>query len=205
MPTGSSSKRSACRLACARRATRCGPAEPLALFASRERLDSRARELKLIGRTHDLVPGRFVHRDAVAATPLAHFALGLARDAHSIEARSGPALSQPVEEQTSLALERRRRTELPGVKHDGEHAVQYALLARLLVMPRPAAGKRATEQLGRDRHAVALVLTESEHRAERRHHRIAGIGGRIAFRVDQASRRHFLALVVRHAELALRD
>src|SRR3954470_21431753 len=184
-----------CGPAAAGRAARPGLHARKGLRASRQPLNARARELQLVRRAQDLFPGRLVHGDAVAAAPLAYLALRLSCNAHAIEARRRPTLSQPIEEQARFAVEGSRGTKLPSVEQDGEHAVQHALLARLVVMPRAATGKRATEQLARDCHAVALVLAKGEHCAERRNHRIARIISRRALRIDQASGRDLLALV----------
>src|SRR5256885_9251613 len=50
-----------------------------------------------------------------------------------------------------------------------QHAVQHALLLAFFIVPGAAPAQRAAEQLARHGHAVALVLAERQHGAERRH------------------------------------
>src|SRR3954462_13017142 len=84
----------------------------------RNRLDAAARQLDLVRGALDLFPGGVVDGHAVAAARRAHLALGLARQAHAVEAQGGPRLAQPIEEQARLALEGLCRAELLHVEHD---------------------------------------------------------------------------------------
>ena len=121
-----------------------------------------------------------------------------------IEAGRGTRFAQPVEEKPRLALEHRRCAQALRVQNDRQHAVHDALLVRFVVVPRATTGQRAAEQLAGERHAIALVLAEGEHGAERWHHGIARILRRIALGIDQTTERHLVALVVRDAQLSLR-
>src|SRR3954468_20923817 len=64
------------------------------LALERNRLDAAARQLDLVRGALDLFPGGVVDGHAVAAARRAHLALGLARQAHAVEARRGPRLAQ---------------------------------------------------------------------------------------------------------------
>ncbi len=172
--------------------------------AARQGLDRRGGEPELAARGEDFLPRRRVDRHAFALTPLARLALGLARDAHPVESRRGRRFAQPVEKQLRLAREGIRRPEALRVDEDRQHAVDDAAPHAFLVVPGAARSQRAAEQLAGDRHAVALVAAEGEHRAVRRQHRVARILGRPAVIVDQPAEGHLVAFVVRDAQLALR-
>src|SRR3989441_11572763 len=111
--------------------------------------------------------------------------------------------AQPIEEQPRFALEGESGAEARRIDDDRQHAVQPALLLAFFIVPGAAAAQRATEQLARHGHAVALVLAERQHGAERRHDRVTRIVRWISLIVDQAPWRHLLALVVRDTQLSL--
>src|SRR5467141_3835114 len=145
-------------------------------------------ELQLDAGGLDFLPGVPVHRDAILFALAPHLALGIAGDAHLVESGRRPALVQPLEEQPRFALEGGSGAEARGIDDDRQHAVQHALLLAFFIVPGAAAAQRATEQLAGQGHAVALVLAERQHGAERRHDRITRIVGRVALIVDQAPR-----------------
>src|SRR6478736_10103267 len=84
-----------------------GPRGRLRSLAAGEILHAAARKLHLVRGTEDFLPGRLVNRNAIAGPLRAQLALGLAGDAHMVEAGRGPRLAQPVEEESRLALEGR--------------------------------------------------------------------------------------------------
>jgi hypothetical protein len=164
----------------------------------------RGRHAQLAGRIQDLLPGGGVHRHALAAALRAAGAFGIAGHLHRAEALARRAGLHPVDEGQGLGFEA-ALAQRGGVDQHAEHAVEDAHLVAFAHALRHARGQRAAQQFAHRGQAVALVAAEGQQRAQRRHQHAARVLRRLALVVDQAARRHRLALVVGHAGLALGD
>ncbi len=135
--------------------------------------------------------------------------LGLAGQHHAVVARGGGALAQPVDEGQRLLREAGLGAERLRIDHDRQHPVVDRAAPVGLAVPGAAAAQRTAQQFAGHSKPVALVLAEGHQCAHAAvgigHDHHAGFGRGPAFAVDQGAGRNLLALVVRHAHLALCD